>query len=212
MELKWRCRVPFQEKTQTQTSLSWIQLCSLCSKAFRVMERKLFQPPVSPLCLHRSAVMMTLRRDSAAGGVRLSLLSSLKANIRQRLHHSFVFHCARCAAGCTLIKHASVFFLNLWAKFYLLGSILFGASLFWLLSKHNYVVVITLFHAAQELLKCLTFFFSVPIGSTHKGGFRKWCTYYTKSLLRLLMGMVLDRDWPSFREALGTFSGVIKPF
>lgn len=94
----------------SNSSLSWIQLCSLCSKVFRVMELKLFQPPVSPLCLHHSTVMMTLRRDSAAGGVRLSLLSSLKANIRQRLHHSFVFHCTRCAAGCTLIKHASVFF------------------------------------------------------------------------------------------------------
>lgn len=92
---------------------------------------------------------------------RLSLLSSLKANIRQHLHHSFVFRCTRRSAGCTLIKHASVFFFFfLLAKFYLLGSILFGASLFWLLSKHNYVVVITLFHAAQELLKCLTFFFS----------------------------------------------------
>lgn len=103
----------FRKKKKSNSSLSlfWIQLCSLCSKVFRAMERKLFQPPVSPLCLHRSTVMMTLRRDSAAGGVRLSLLSSRKANIRQHLHHSFVFRGARCAAGCTLIKHTSVFFI-----------------------------------------------------------------------------------------------------
>lgn len=64
VELKWRRRVSFQEKTQTLFSLGFN--FRFVSKVFRVMECKLFQPPVSPLCLHHSTVMMTLRRDSAA--------------------------------------------------------------------------------------------------------------------------------------------------
>lgn len=44
----------------------------------------------------------------------------------------------------------------LMSKTYTLGYIRFKKSLFWLWYKHDFVVVITSFHAAQDLLKCKT--------------------------------------------------------
>lgn len=66
---------------------------------------------------------------------------------RRHLRHPLVSPRTLRPAGCTLIRA-----FRLRAKFARLAPL--SRSLFWFLSKHNYGVVITLFQAARDLLKC----------------------------------------------------------
>lgn len=151
MKMNWCCRL-LDLSTGT---LILMFLLYLLSSQIPLCELNANFSTVSLWCLLLffflyNMMMMTLGQGNGAAGC-VFLCSCPLSKYKAVLASSFPLSSTLCSAGCTLIRHMSV---SLMSKIYTLGSILFGSSLFWLLSKHNYVVIITLFHAAQDLLKC----------------------------------------------------------
>lgn len=134
----------------TDTHVSFVSAFFTDSFVWTECKLPLLASGVSGVFFLYNMMMMTLGQGNGAAGC-VFLCSCPLSKYKAVLASSFPLSSTLCSAGCTLIRHMSV---SLTSKIYTLGSILFGSSLFWLLSKHNYVVVITLFHAAQDLLKC----------------------------------------------------------